>query len=141
MTDGTSQDSIYSLFSTDKALEQDGIEIRYGKYGTFRVARAGGANKKFGKTLEAKARPYRRLIDQNILDESVGNDIMADTFAETVLLGWEGVRDRDGNLLPFSVEAAKKLLRDIPDLFTFLRDEAMKFSNYRAESIEDDAKN
>lgn len=36
-------------------------------------------------------------------------------YAQFVLTGWEGIEDCDGNVVPFSVEAATEFLEQLPD--------------------------
>lgn len=134
-------ESLYDLFGTDKELEKDGIVLNYGKGGKIKIARAGGANSRFAKALETKMRPYRRQFEAGTMDETVANDLLLEAFAETVVLGWEGVQDREGNELAFTRENVTKLFKDLPDLFTDVREQAMKFANFRVTQVEADAGN
>jgi hypothetical protein len=96
---------------------------------------------KFSKVLEAKTRPYRRLIQEDKLDGELATKLLIETFAETVILGWEGVKDKRGKNVPHTTENAVKLLVDLPDLFSELREAASKQSNFRTAEIADDAGN
>jgi len=133
--------SIYDTFETDDAKEKSGIWLEFGIDTRICIARAGGANSRFAKVLEAKSRPYRRLIEQNALDPKVADKMLVDTLAETVVLGWEGVRDREGVDIAFSVANVKALFTELPDLFVAIRESAMQASNFRRQDIEDDAGN
>lgn len=133
--------SIYDMFKTNANLEQDGIWINYGTAGKFLVARSGGSNTMFAKVLEAKMRPYRRQLDNETMDAQVAQDILMETFVETVLKGWEGVKDEKGKEIKFSKEAALKLFRDLPELFNDLRLQSTKLANYLASDLEDDVGN
>lgn len=133
--------SIYELFEADEAAEQNGITIDFGEYGEFIIARAGGSNKRFRTVAERKMRPYRRQADNETLPEDVIDRIAAETFAETVMLGWNNVRDKQKLLIPYSVENCIRLFKELPQLFEDLRNEAMKFANFRQAEMEDDAKN
>lgn len=134
-------DSMYSLFGTDKAMEQSGIVLDYGSAGKIKVARAGGSNSRFAKALEAKMRPYRRQFEAGTMDDEVANKLLIEAFAEGVILGWEKVKGPDGKELKFSRENVIKLFTDLPDLFADVREQAMKVSNFRAEQVEEDAGN
>lgn len=134
-------ESIYALFKTDHALEKDGITVNYGKFGKFRVARAGGANSRFSKVAEAKMRPIRRQIESGVLPDEEQKRVMAEIFAESVVLGWEGVRGKDGQLLSYSKQACTQLLIDLPDLLMDLNEQAGKLSNFREIELETDKGN
>jgi hypothetical protein len=129
--------SIYEMFETDGHLEQTGIWIDYGKHGKILIARAGGRNTKFAKIVDVKTRPYRRQIDQGTVDQQVADRLAAESFAEGVVLGWEGIKDKEGNDIPFTVGNVVKLLTDLPDLFSDLREQALQASNFRELEVEE----
>lgn len=132
----------FNAYKSDETLESQGIVLNYGKDGKFIVARAGGANKKFAKALEARGRPYRRQIENGTVNNEVLENLLREVFVETVILGWEGVKDQQtGEDIPFSKENCLALFEQVPNLFVDLREQATLFANFRAESIEEDAKN
>ena len=130
----------YSVFRTDKTLEKEGIVLDYGDF-KIKVARAGGSNAAFQKALTSKIRPYKRQIDAGTIPDDVAEKLFLDVYAESVVLGWEGVTDENGNPLPFSKENAVKLFSDLPDLFRDVQNQAAAISNFRAEVTEDTIKN
>lgn len=138
MTDKT---SFYTVFGTDKDMEQTGIVLNYGKAGKIRIARAGGANAKFAKVLEAKMRPHRSQFENGTMDNETANDLLIEAFAEAVVLGWEGVTDAEGKEIKFSTANVVKVFKDLPELFTDVREQATKIANFRAEEVEADAGN
>jgi hypothetical protein len=129
------------MFETNPEHETKGIDIDYGDYGVFRIKRAGGANDEFSKVLEVKTRPYRRQIDMGTFDSKVAEKFLVEAFVDTVLIGWENVKDKKGKNLEFSKENAVKLLSDLPELFADLREKAMNAANFLLGDIEDDLKN
>ncbi len=133
--------SIYEMFATDLKTETEGFIHHVTDKINFTLARAGGANTKFSKAMEVKTRPYRRQIQEDTMDLELANRLLIEAFAETVILGWTGVTTAGGKAIPFSIEAAIKLLTDLPDLFNELREAAAKQSNFRAAEIQDDVKN
>jgi len=135
------QTSIYDLFGMDDNMEKKGIWIDYGPAGSFLIARAGGSNQKFANILQAKPRPYKFQIDNELIDQKTGQRLMYEAFAEAVVLGWDGVCDREGNPIPFSEKNCVKLFEDLPDLFHDLREQASKLANFRQQSLEEAAKN
>jgi len=121
--------SIYNALKTDPAAEQDGIVLDFGDF-TVTVARAGGENEKFKKALRRRMDKHKRAIQFESLPEEVANRILAECYAEAVVLGWEGVCDEQGNEIPYSPEACMKLLQELPEFFATIREEASKISNF-----------
>lgn len=131
--------SMYGTYKTDEQMEREGVYINYG---SFRVclARAGGANKRYQKVLEAKARPYRRAIETETMDTERALEIRRDAFLETCILGWDvkvgtdwvpGIEGPDGTVLPFNKDNLLMAARDLPDLFEDLMAQAGKAALYR----------
>lgn len=133
--------SLYEMYETNIDRETSGITLDFGDAGKIQVARAGATNKAFAQMLEAKTRPHRRQMDTDTMPYGVADRIMREVFAETVVLGWSGIHGKDGEVIEYSVEACIKLFEDLPDWFTQVREEAAKFSNFRAAGIEADAGN
>jgi hypothetical protein len=137
-------------FATDATLEEKGILIDYAT-DRIRIARAGGANKKFARLLEARTRPFRRAIAVGAFDNDRSLSLLGDVYAETVVLDWEhnvgtekkpkwkkGIHPKDAgeegtDLLPVTVENVKKVFAHLPDLFTDLQQQAQGGALYREE--------
>ena len=141
--------SMYKTFQTDSKLEQEGIYIDYGSF-RVKIARAGGHNLRYTKALEAAVQPYKRMIATNSLEEGIGNAIMHDVYARTLVLNWEtrrdnewvsGIEAEDGSVLPFSPENVILTFQKLPDLFADIQAQAQNQSLYRREIMEGDAKN
>lgn len=131
----------YEMFKTNDKLEvEEGITLDYGEF-TIKVCRAGGANKKFSKVLGLKMKPHRRQAETDTLAEGVAERIMAEVYAETVILGWKGVKDEKGKDMEFNKQNVVKLFLDLPDLFRDVQEQANKIALFRAEEKEEDAKN
>ena len=133
--------SLYDLYATDPDMETGGIILEYGEGVRVKIARAGGANASFAKTLERLSRPYRKRLDTGTLDDETASNLFTRVFAEAVVLDWEGVTDREGNELPYNADNCVAVFKDLPDFFADVRDAATTVSNYRAEEIEEDVKN
>lgn len=134
--------SLYSLFGTNETAELDGFELILFDEDVeikFTLARAGGSNKRFANRLQALLRPYERAVKSGSMADEKAAEIMSQTIAETIILSWENVNDRDGNPLPFTVAAAKQLLVDLPELRTVILEEAQKAVNFVAEEVEENA--
>jgi hypothetical protein len=133
--------TLYDMFETDNSLETKGVTVDYGEAGQFQVARAGGANKHYVKVVERVMRPYRRQFELGTLDEDVALGLAKEIFAEAIVLAWEGVRNREGELLPFTKENCVMLFTDLPDLFMDLQDFSSKAVNFHMDDVEGDSKN
>ena len=84
--------SLYKQFATDMNVERDGVVLSYGKNSknkdiNIRIARAGGANIRYTKLLEAAIKPYRRQLQNETMDNGVAEDITMRVYAQSVVLG------------------------------------------------------
>jgi len=140
---------LYDSFKTDPEVERKGILLDYGSF-RIRIARAGGANKRFLKVLDHKTRPYKQALKAEQLDEDIADSVMAEVYADAVILGWEtkvdgqfksGIESETGELLPFTAQNVTKTLLALPELFADIRQQSSQFQNFRALQREDDAKN
>lgn len=131
--------SIYKLFSTDHDLERNGFSLEYGE-AKFIIARAGGANKKFQSCIERKLRPYRSAINSGTMDTKTAEKLLAESYAEAIILAWDGVTDEDGDELEFTKENVVKVLLDLPDLFADIQEQSQKVANYISAEAGEDAK-
>jgi hypothetical protein len=131
----------YQLYATNKKLEAEkGIVLDYPGF-SITIARAGGSNKKFNKTMLELVRPYRRQQEQGLLDEELANELLIKAYAEAVILGWEGIDDENGEPLEYSKEACIKLLSDLPELFNDIQKQAQDYSNFKVIQEEIERKN
>jgi hypothetical protein len=150
--------SIYEIFATDAEVEKKGKWVDVGP-ANFLLARAGGSNTRFQKAMAAVLRPHQRRMQLGMMEPDEATKLAVGPFVDHVLLDWKGVRPikrdeagqimRDpetrailvGDEIPYAKETAKKLLLEVPDLFTTLQEEAQRVSNYSPEDIEAAGKN
>lgn len=146
--------SMYKDFQTDRNMETSGIYLDYGSF-RVKIARAGGANDKYRRVLEAKTKPYRRAIATDTMNEALGQRLFRESFAEAVILDWEvkvtgsdgdimwqqGIEAPDGSILPFNIPNVVTTFTNLPDLFSDIREQANKVALFRAASLEEEAKN
>jgi hypothetical protein len=147
--------SLFKQFETDRNLEKSGIVVEYGPNKDlpvdpvtgdhpaiqFRIARAGGANEQYTKRLEVLAKKHRRAIQNEMIETATLLKMTQQAFVDTVLLGWENVTDRNGDVMPFNTENALALFKQLPDLFIDLQEQANKAALFRCEVREADAGN
>jgi len=137
------------MFETDNTVEREGIVIEYAPGVEIKVARAGGANKRFGKTLARLSKPHRRAIQTESANEEVIRELFIKAYAQTVVLDWKGITkdvvtkdEADvGVELEFTQENVEAVLRAQPDLFADIQKAADNLSYFRAEVLEQDSKN
>jgi hypothetical protein len=132
---------VYRNFATNDAAETEGVILDFGGGEKIRIARAGGGNKAYAKALEKATAPFRREIQLNVLTEEQATEIARQVYADAVIRGWEGLKDRDGKPFPYSKENAVRLLMDLPELFQDLREQATNLALFRQAIDEADAKN
>lgn len=151
--------SMRSLFTTDPTLETKGVVIDYGSF-RITLARAGGANKKFTKLLEAKTRPHRRAMQTETMQDAAAMAILREVYAGGAIMLWEnrekfdkksgewvgefqvGIEPSQGtDLLPFNIDNVCQTLSELPDLFADLQEQANKVSLFRVHNLEEDLKN
>lgn len=138
----TAKQSPFIAFSMDEDREQKGILFET-PWGDFTLARPGGSNTAFKKRFNELTAPYRiRGIDiEEIMDDEESKRVMVQVYAETVVKGWTGVVDAQGNDYPFSVENAIALFSAHEDLFSIIMQAAQKRSLFQQRLQEADAKN
>lgn len=99
---------IFAQFATDETLENNGTWFDIGGDARILVGRAG--NRKYGKTLTKAVERNRKTLDLgNDAADEKSEEIMISVMAESILLGWEGIKFK-GEALEYSLENAKMLL-------------------------------
>jgi hypothetical protein len=130
---------LYEIFETDHDLETGGLTLKYGEI-EVTIARAGGANRKFASIMEQKMRPYRTSINLGTLDETTAQQLLAEAYSEAVILGWKGVKGRDGKTIAFTKTNVVKVLLDLPDFFNDIREQSERVANFTVGEVAIDAK-
>jgi hypothetical protein len=123
--------NLYSEFGTNKSKEE-GIKVEPMPGIFFTIKRTGGSNKAYSEAATRKLQPFVKKFNSG---KSIPLDdvqkINIELFTEYCMLDWENVTDRSGNQLPFTKDNAKKLLQDLPELYSFLSDEAGNLDNFK----------
>jgi hypothetical protein len=121
--------NLYHLFETDKNLELNGIHLQFGD-SRFHVKRAGGANREFDTIFEDKTRQLSTKLQMAALSNEQSDKILREVYFEAVVLGWEDVTNREGELLDFNLENFVQVMTDLPDLWKGLRSAAADMDNF-----------
>lgn len=140
---------MYDIFETDSDLETKGVIVDYGDF-RVRIAAAGPANKEHVKYIEKKLKPIRKALDAGAISAERSQAIMADVYAQTIVMSWEvlkddkwvpGIEGKDGKILPFTKENVEAALRSLPRLLNDLMEQAQSLQNFRKAELEEEAKN
>jgi hypothetical protein len=137
------------MFETDTAVEREGVWLEYAPGVEIRIARAGGSNQHFTKTLQRLSKPHRRAIQAKVIDDDILQEIGIKAYAEAIVLDWRGItrdiithNDDDGDeLLDFTRENVVAVLKAQPNLFLDIQKAADDIALYRSEINEADSKN
>lgn len=137
------------MFETDKKVEREGVIVEYAPGVEIKIARAGGANKKFAKVMQRLARPHRRAIQTDSIGEDTLTAMFITAYASTIILSWKGITkdlithdDADAKEeLDFSLENIEAVLHAQPNLFADIQKTADNIAIFRAEILEADAGN
>lgn len=137
--------SIFSKFETDHKAEVEGISVPVmknedGTICSFTVARMEPSNKVYAACHEKVFRPYRELIERDLIDDSKVEELAREVFCDVILVGWENVRDDDGADIEYSKETALDLMKKLPDLENKLVKAATNAALFNKDLIEADAK-
>lgn len=146
---------LYSTFQTNPDLEKDGVWLDYGDF-RIRVARAGGANKKYLALAEKTFKPVRRSIEAGSMSNQRAEHLLMDVYSKAVVKDWEtkvtdpisgeeswkkGIEDPDGDLLEVNAANIYQTFQNLPSLFLDLQQQADVIANFRAAELEEEAKN
>lgn len=129
---------------TDKNLENEGVKVFLPRFEcTIIVCRTG--NKKHVEIHEKLMRPFKQY-QKNGAYVAIPDDIQkkieaatVQSYAESILVGWEGIEEND-KPLPYTVENAIRLLND-NDFFSDVHDAARLPETFRKVAIENNSKN
>lgn len=137
---------IFKLYATNIAQEEQGRDFteEFGGKSTFRIARSG--NRSYNRMVSKQFEAHRHILDQKSTPEEeeasdkLSFDLIGKIMAQTVLLGWSGEIEYDGEALPYSYDNAVKLLA-IKDFRAKILGLANDFRNFLLAKQEKDAKN
>jgi hypothetical protein len=146
--------SLRNKMKTSEKLEVEGIELELGNC-RLTLARAGGANQRYGAAMLAAHKKHGRAIDLDVMPDEMGRKIFYTIWAETVVKLWEtdvapegeppewkeGIDDGNGGLLPFTVDNAVAFFLDVPDFFLAVKKTAEDAQYYRQKLLDDAVKN
>ena len=134
--------TLEDLYKTDPDKEAgSGIVLDFGGGKEVCIRRAGGRNRRFSRVLAEKQRPYLTQIRAGTLDPEVEERLMMETYAETVVQWWKGIKTEDGNDEPDEPSRYLTKFQEMPDFFNEIRISANTFGYFKMDAAEQAAKN
>ena len=138
--------SLQKMFATDPSREERGVAVLYTNF-RITLARAGGANRKYQRELEALLKPHRMALVRGVFPVDQLEPIYREVYANSVVLNWEtkriqedgseiwvqGIEMEDGaELTPFSAAAVLAAFNRYPELYPDVKEQASNIQLYRA---------
>jgi hypothetical protein len=127
------------LYATNPKSETDGIDLHLGGDCYISIRRAGGANRQFAEVFRRVTAPHRQVIDRGMLDAETDDALGIEIYSQCVVIGWRGVVVR-GAPVEFSRENFVRVMKELPELWRVIRDEARNAANFRDQEIADAGK-
>lgn len=125
-------------YLTNKTLESEfGVWLKFPGGRRFRVLRAGGANRRFTRAFQTAIRPHRQTMERRGLDVELSDQIMREVYSKHVVIDWEGIKDADGNEVPYSPGAAIQFFAVVPELFAEIATLAQNMATFSQETVEE----
>jgi hypothetical protein len=106
--------------------------------GKWKVAKSG--SDEHTAIRESVIAPFKQLVALDQMPKGKMRSLMAEVTAKAILVDWDDVTDDDGNDLPYSVEAATKMLLETPELTEYISMYSVNHANYRAGVVDKNAK-
>lgn len=143
MTEIAKKPNIFDICETDTKAEEDGRWFKdiFGD--------GSGVNVKLRHIMSSESmnvrrrldRANRRLMVKGEYPTAVAIKLLIEQVAEAVLIDWEGVVDRDGKDIPYSKEAAQRLLTELRVFRDGVVSMAQAIDSFRVEDREAAEKN
>jgi len=119
-------------FKLDPAAKNEGVWIDLGGGAQFKLASFDNAG--FTEAFRKKVKPYQDLGRKVPEEDQV--EIMCQCMADHIVLGWTGVFDGDDEL-PYSRDAAYRLLKELEWIRNRLIQEARTLENFKSQQREE----
>ncbi len=128
--------SLYEAYQTDEQAEEQGawVEVRAGV--RLRIRSDNSLKARDWAMRRAKGQRQLLLANGHVLPPKLQDKNEIDMCTEVLITAWDGVTDRDGNLLAFSRDAAKQLMTDLPALRREILYASRTEETFRKEEVE-----
>lgn len=125
---------LFEEFGANKDLQKDGKWVDFDGYKVL-IAYAGEGNAKYETVLERKCLPYQKKLARKKVSKDTRKKVheaIVSTYAQTVVLGWEGIK-RGGKEVVYSAKTCEEILLELPPFFSEVHDFANDLSNFQDE--------
>lgn len=118
--------------ATDSKKEETGIWVSFDGETQFLIGSLNSRRykKAYGRRIE-DIRRAKRNIEADAIDE-----IINDAYAEAILLGWKNVQE-NGTAVEYSVEKAKWIMANCPNVREFILATATNNENFRLAAVQE----
>jgi len=99
----------------DKGVPFTVVTYSDGSEGVFNLSFSNPNSTEWKTAFDAKTRPYQQQL-QRKRNSDLATKLYLETVCEVCIKSWSNIRDDNGMVLPFSSEAALKLLTEYPML-------------------------
>ena len=121
---------IFKQFVTDPDKEKKGVWCPLSGDAEFLIARMG--NREYTRELTQEVERYSAALDGNDdVSDDTSDNIMVKLLSKHILLAWRGTVEYKGEALPYSKEAAEKLL-SVKDFRKWVIRQSELLKNFRA---------
>ncbi|GAI86252.1 unnamed protein product [marine sediment metagenome] len=126
---------------TDLKKETEGVWVDFEVGIRLKIARA--RNVAYRESMRKIMEPRRKTIREGGMELEELQDLVKQVQAETVLLDWENIEDKDGNSIKHSSEQALAFFNDpeLRDFYTFVVTQSENMENFKKELVKDSEKN
>lgn len=131
---------VFKEFATDQQLEVEGRWVPYDEKTKFKIARIG--NNAYSRLFQRLYKQHRMLLEgKGQAAEAKSDEVMAEVYGKTILVGWEGPVSLNGvDMSNYSQEHSQKLCA-IKDFRRWVQGHAEDLEAFKAVQDEADAKN
>ena len=137
--------NIFDVFETNKNLETEGVWIDYELEGkvafSIKIARAGGNNIDYLKSLETIGKKFNLQLKNDTLDALSANKLMMEVYAEVIVKDWKNIKDKSGKELKCNKENIIMLFEKLPDFYKDIVEQAQKIATFRQKEQEENLGN
>ena len=105
-------------------------------YQNIKVKIAYATNVKFMRAKQRLEQPHRRKIESNQMAPADQRKILCQAMGEALLLDWQGVKNRNGEDVPYSKKAAAQALLFDEAFRDFVMSFSVELGNFKAEEAE-----
>jgi hypothetical protein len=129
--------SIQQVYGRDDDLEKNGVPVDFYLLATDKitiyVARAGTGNDRYQQEIAKKIYGLQGVVSFDNLPAEQRRRIWQEIYADSIIKDWEGVRDEEGNPVPFNRENVLEFLGTFDEIWERIFSVSRDFSNFKSK--------